>query len=265
MGLRSYDHRVSDLWDQIAAAAGVLRGTIPEPDLLGIWLYGSAVSDRLRPDSDIDLLAITRRRLSRDEKHAIVDGLMPISGRITRPAGWRPLDISVVALDDVQPWRYPPRIDLQYGEWRRAEFESGSAFDPADSSDLVIALSSARESSRTIHGSHLHELVDPIPANDLRRAMLDELAGLLDDLADDTRNVILTLARIWVTLETGRVVSKADAATYVIDRVGPHARLPIAKARDLYLAGGDGVWDEADSARTAANTLIEGIREAAHE
>jgi streptomycin 3"-adenylyltransferase len=48
--------------------------------------------------------------------------------------------------------------------------------------------------------------------------MTDQLATLLDELEDDTRNVLLTLTRIWATMVTGRILSKAEAAAWAIDR-----------------------------------------------
>ena len=42
--------------------------------------------------------------------------------------------------------------------------------------------------------------------------MLDGVPSLMADLADDTRNVLLTLARIWTTVATGEIRSKDEAA-----------------------------------------------------
>ncbi|MDQ0373940.1 aminoglycoside adenylyltransferase domain-containing protein [Cellulomonas humilata] len=46
------------------------------------------------------------------------------------------------------------------------------------------------------------------PVADLRRSIDDSLEPLLDGLVGDERNVVLTLARMVVTLETGAIVSK---------------------------------------------------------
>ena len=49
--------------------------------------------------------------------------------------------------------------------------------------------------------------------------MKDSLASLLGDLEGDERNVLLTLARMVVTLDTGQIVSKDDAARQVLPRL----------------------------------------------
>jgi streptomycin 3"-adenylyltransferase len=79
--------------------------------------------------------------------------------------------------------------------------------------------------------------------------MTDVLPALLRDLEEDTRNVILTVARVWVTTATGRVLSKADAAGWAIDRLASEVSLPVASARELYLQGGFGPWDDLEAVR----------------
>ena len=51
-----------------------------------------------------------------------------------------------------------------------------------------------------------------MPRDDLRHALTAVLPGLVADLADDTRNVLLTLARIASTLETDAIEPKDVAA-----------------------------------------------------
>ncbi len=94
---------------QTAAAVEVIRRGLADAEIVGLYLYGSAVADGLRPDSDLDLFVVTDRRLTATEKARIVEGLLPISGRTTRPPAWRPIEVTIVAHPDVRPWRYPPR------------------------------------------------------------------------------------------------------------------------------------------------------------
>ena len=239
--------------DQLAAALAVIRNAVPAATLLGVHLYGSAVAGGLRPDSDLDLFVVAGRRLERAEKHRLVQGLLPISGRETRPASWRPLEVTVVARDDVKPWRYPPRLELQYGEWLRAAFVAGDlAPSPLDNPDLAILITMVRQSGRPLIGPAAAELLDPVPRADLLRAMTDALPSLLADLEPDTRNVLLTLARIWTTTATGQIRSKDAAASWAIERLAPDHAAVMARARDLYLGGGYGTWDMQEAQTVAA-------------
>jgi len=231
--------------DQIAAAVEAVRASVPVADTLGIYLYGSAVAGGLKPDSDLDIFVVTSRRLTRDEKRGVVDRLMPMSGGATRPPAWRPLEVTVVAQSDLRPWRYPPHMDLQYGEWLREQFLADDLGLAASASpDLAVVVTMVRDSGRALEGPPPRELLDPVPPGDLRRAMTDELPALLENLEEDTRNVILTFARVWVTAATGRILSKTDAAEWAIDRLAPELSPPLASARELYVGGGFGAWDD---------------------
>jgi streptomycin 3"-adenylyltransferase len=236
--------------DQIAAAVEAVHASIPVADTLGIYLYGSAVAGGLQPDSDLDTLIVASRRLIRDEKRALIDRLMPISGRATRPPAWRPLEVTVVAQSDIRPWSYPPLMDLQYGEWLRGQsLADDLSLAPSISPDLAVVVTMVRESGRAVEGPPPRELLDPVPEGDLIRAMTDELPALLKDLEQDTRNVILTYARVWATTATSRFLSKADAAEWAIGRLDPEVSEPLARARDEYVGGGFGSWDDLPAAR----------------
>ena len=245
---------------QSDAAIGALRRGLAETKIVGFYLYGSAVAGGLRPDSDLDLFVVTDRRLLAAEKARIIEGLLPISGRETRPSRWRPIEMTIVAQPEVRPWRYPPRTELQYGEWLRDAFLSGVIEpEPAESPDLGVLITMVRQSSRSFIGPAPVEVLDEVPRTDLVRAMIDGVPSLMADLADDTRNVLLTLARIWTTVATGEIRSKDEAADWTLSRLPDASRPMLARARDLYIEGGYGdSWDERVS-RPLAERLVDEI------
>jgi len=111
--------------------------------------------------------------------------------------------------------------DYQYGEWLRDDITAGQVPAPHPDPDLAILITSARPSSKPLRGPALDEITDPVPATDLRRAIHDSVQPLLGDLHGDERNVLLTLARMVVTLETDEIVSKDDAARRVMSGLPP--------------------------------------------
>jgi streptomycin 3"-adenylyltransferase len=104
---------------------------------------------------------------------------------------------------------------------------------------------------RALVGPRPAELFEPVPHEDLVRAMLDSLDPLRGDLEGDTRNVVLTLARIWTSLGTGAIMPKHVAAEWVI-RWLPEAERPVLeRARAAYLAGEPGTWGDLEDRVTA--------------
>jgi len=76
--------------------------------------------------------------------------------------------------------------------------------------DVAILLTAARSASEPLRGPALDQLSDSVPMPDVRRAIRDSLEPLLGDLVGDERNVLLTLARMVVTLEETAVQPSAD-------------------------------------------------------
>jgi hypothetical protein len=113
-----------------------------------------------------------------------------------------------------------------------------------------------------VRGPYPAELFDPVPQQDLVRAIVDELPSLMADLESDTRNVLLTLARMWITVATGEITSKDAAASWALERL-PAARDVLERARAGYLGIVDDRWDDASAVRSAAEAMRDRIWSAA--
>ncbi|MGZ8783431.1 MAG: aminoglycoside adenylyltransferase family protein [Gaiellaceae bacterium] len=238
--------------EQLEQAVALVREVLGD-ELAGLYLFGSAVLGGLTPTSDIDLLAVTRRPTSGDERRRLVERLLALS---KRP---RYLELTVVVESDLRPWRYPPRMDLQYGDWLRAELERGEIPPPAPSPDLAVLITMALRDGRALLGPPPAEVFAPVPDADLLRAGLDELDGIVAELDGDTRNMLLTLARVWCTAETGEIRSKDGAADWALPHLPAVHRPVLERARDGYRSGDYGSWSDLD-VRACGDYLAEQIR-----
>lgn len=216
------------------------------PDVVGVYLFGSAVLGGLRPESDLDVLVVSARQTTPDEKRRIVGRLLAISGRRTAEGRWRRIELTIVALSEIKPWRYPPSFDFQYGDWLRTEFESGDVepWPTTTNPDLSVLITMVLLGNRPLLGQPPAAILDPVPRRDLANGSVAGIASLLDDLDSDTRNVILTLARIWSTLATGSIRSKDAAADWVLARIPNEHRPVLARARAIYLGEQEELWDD---------------------
>ena len=99
-----------------------------------------------------------------------------------------------------------------------------------------------------------------MPHDDLIRGAIAGIPDLLGDLESDTRNVLLTLARIWTTLQTGPIRSKDAAAAWVLDQLPPEHQPVLARARAMYLEGEDEErWDDLPAVRAHAEYVVDAI------
>lgn len=204
-------------------------------ELIGLYLYGSAVTSGLQYDSDLDFLAVVTAGLDRTTRKTLCGRLLRVSGRWPRTGAARPVELTVVARDDLVPWRFPPRADFVYGEWLRADLERGHLPLPAEDPDLTILLAMVRESSLPLYGPPATRILEPVPPGELVRAIAASLPALLAGVDGDERNTVLTLARMWVTAESGAVMSKADAARVLAGRVPGEYAATLRLARAGYL------------------------------
>lgn len=222
----------------------LVRGGL-DADVMGAYLHGSAVLGGLRPTSDVDVLVVSRRRTKAGERRAIVERLLDISGRRARLGPARPIELSIVVASDVRPWRYPPRLEFLYGEWLRDEVERGMTPEPTLSPDLAPLITMVLAGNRPLCGPPPADVLDPVPSDDLVRAIVAGLPGLLGDLEPDTRNVVLTLAQIWTTVVTGEIRSKDAAADWVLARLPEEHRPMLARARAMYVGEAEEAgWDD---------------------
>jgi predicted nucleotidyltransferase len=230
--------------DKAERVVGIVREVLADA-VVGAYLHGSAASGGLQPTSDIDVLVVARRPTTLDEKRALIERLLPISGRGDPTGNSRSVELTIVVQSDVRPWQYPPKMDFQYGDWWRAEFERG-AVTPWESPnpDLALQLEMVLQADHPLFGPRPAEVLDPIPPADVRRAMLDGIPALLSDLEGDERNVVLTFARIWMSLETGLIRSKDAAADWALPRLPPKHRAVLAHARAIYLGEAAEEWGD---------------------
>lgn len=253
---------MKDTDTQIKECVELLQSVFAE-DLMGVYLYGSSIVGGLQRFSDLDIFVVTMRPTTTEQKEKLVKNLLSISG-IYRSAEKRPIEMTIVVQSDINPWHYPPSFDFQYGDWLREEFVSGN-FTPWKTTvnpDLALLITQVKLASRILYGEDASSTLPKVPIKDFMSALVDGLDNLQNDLKDDTRNVLLTLARIWMTIETCSIASKQTAAQWAIEHLPENLKLPIEKA-SLFAEGvEEETWDDLkDSIPQCAGFMIGKIKE----
>jgi streptomycin 3"-adenylyltransferase len=260
---------LDDVATRQADAVVHLVRTVLEAKVIGVYLHGSAVLGGLRPGSDLDIIAVVRGRTTIAERRRLVDGLLRLSGpRARTPARARPparsIELTIVRQRAVRPWRYPPRSEFQYGDRLRDDYEGGFTPGSVRSPDLALLVALTLKSDRPLFGPPPADVLDPVPQRDLVRAAVAGIPGLLADIEHDTANVVLTLARIWVTVCTSDIRTKDAAVDWAIERLPAEHRAVLARARAVYLGDASDEWQDIGAeVQAAAGWLVARIREQA--
>lgn len=215
--------------EQVQQVLDIVNEVLGE-QVRGAYLFGSAVLGGLKPRSDLDVMVVSGRRTKEEERRALIGQLLGIS---EKP---RHLEVTIVVEGEIRPWSYPPRMDFQYGDWWRDEFESGDPQPwPEINPDLATLIKMVLIADKPLQGPPPAEIFDPIPRKDLVAATIEGIDPLLQDIEGDARNVVLTLARMWSRIVTEEIMSKDAAADWALARLPHKHQGVLEEARAIYV------------------------------
>lgn len=247
---------------QIAQCLGLVEDTLGQ-ELLGAYLYGSSIVGGLQKYSDVDLFVVSNRSTTREEKARLVARMLTISS-VDENSSQRRMEMTIVVESEINPWHYPPTFDFQYGDWLREEFENGT-IEPWSTKvmpDLALLITQVLLASKTLLGPAPDELLDTVPYHDFMIATVKELDSLMANLPFDTRNVLLTFARIWSTVETDAIRSKSGAALWVLDSLPTEYQPVMQRARAIYMGEAHDHWNDIQAlVQPCADFIVGRIKE----
>ena len=222
--------------DQLRLACELINQGLAK-NLLAIHLYGSALDGGLKPSSDIDLLVIVAQAPDEATLRNLQRQLLAISAPPGQHPHLRALEATVIARDHVVPWRHPARREMQFGEWLRQDIQAGVLEPPTADPDLAILLTKTRQHSIALFGPDITTLLEPVPHADFLQALADTLAqwNTPEDWQGDETNIVLALARIWYTAQTGDIAPKDVAAEWLLQHLPVQHHPVVTKARRIYL------------------------------
>lgn len=219
------------------------------PELVGVYLYGSAITGGFDPRlSDLDLLVVV-------ESDARLLDLARIEALHHRLAGRHP--------------DWADRLDIAYvGRKTLATFRSGGTVASISHEDALQLYDDAdrwlqtwylvRHADTALLGTPVREVIPPIKRSEFVDAVARDSERIVRRVQTDQRPglvayTLLTLCRVLRALDDGAVISKEEAAAWVADRM-PDARWILDETLVVRASGGIQAFSAA--ARPAALALI---------
>lgn len=227
---------------QAEQALSILQSHFAD-SLIAVYLHGSSVTSELRPASDIDLLVVINQSMTEQSREHLIHCLMGISGLYPiDPEGRRPVEVAIFLMSELAQLAYPARCELIYGEWLRTDYEHGVFEGPTQDPEFTLMLAQAEQEAVCLWKKGTYYL-PVISQNDIKQAVLDACPNLLLSLEGDERNVLLTLARMWYTMETGKFASKDTAASWAMNLMPIDLASVLNIAQTAYINGSFVDWD----------------------
>nr|WP_321270770.1 aminoglycoside adenylyltransferase domain-containing protein [Alcaligenes faecalis] len=248
---------------QLQAALALVQ-KILSLDVQALYLHGSAVAGGLRPQSDLDILAVVDAPLSDEQRQDLIAALLSISApHPATPGGPRCIELVVCRLADLQRNEHPAKVEFIYGEWLRDAFKEGYLSDAAADPEYTLLLAQARQQAQLLWGRDVLADVPATPIEHIRQAMRDGVEPLYEGLRGDERNVLLTLARMWRTGVHGDFMTKEQAAEWAIPRLPAELAKTLEYARLAYIGEVLDRWDtRGKEAERLAQALLGSIKQA---
>jgi predicted nucleotidyltransferase len=247
---------------QVLAFVGGLSEVLGT-NLIGIYLHGSLASECFNPRvSDIDLLVVTCRRVGRLKRRLAALALAASS----KPC---PIEVTSFSRKDLVPWRYPTPFDFHFSESWRTAYESGSGLRRMGrkGEDPAAHITEARARGVALVGGPVKNVLPVVPPGDFLDSVLGDLRWALRKLKENpvmegrmrvSSYLVLNACRVRAFIETGRVLSKAEGASWAIEALPKRYRSTISRASGVYRRGGRGRDVDLRSARAFAEWVISG-------
>ena len=179
-------------------------------DLVGVYRHGSEVLGGGGPRSDVDVLGVTTRRLTSEERVALVE----LCRTVPR------LEFDLVVASQIRPWRHPAPYELHFWAGR------GEGLGPGTNADLAAVVTMTLAGDRTLYGPPPSDVFDPVPRSDY-------VDGILRDADDDS---VLMVTRVWAGVSTDEVHSKLRAAEWALSRL-PDEHKPVLEHAAAFYRG----------------------------
>lgn len=205
--------------------------------LTGAYVHGSKALDCFGPISDLDILAVLTRASTDSEKRCLAELCLALSGNYSGGGGPQfGLELDVVVGPALRPWRYPPPFDFQYSESWREAFERGdiAPWTRRENPDLAAHIWIARHRGLVLSGIPPEDALPEVPVTSYRAALLDDVDWILAHRQGRESYAVLGLARIWATLGTFDVHSKATGAAWALPRLPVELRPTLEHGLAVY-------------------------------
>jgi streptomycin 3"-adenylyltransferase len=204
--------------------------------LVGVYVHGSIAFGCFNvARSDVDVLIVAERPLDVEEKLRLADVLLRAS------AVPYAVELHVLTREQLARWRHPSPFELHYGESHR----EGFAFDPVGTlaamastdPDLAAHVTVARALAIPLVGPAADDVFPPVPWADYEDSLRRDLAW--------SRNVksalygVLSPCRVWASLATRDLHSKASGAAWALERLPADLRPLVASALASYTGTGE--------------------------
>lgn len=236
-------------------------------NLLGIYIHGSIALECFSENSsDIDILAVTDRKIPRAERLVIARDIMMID---RKPC---PLEMSALYIRDIKPWQYPTRCQFHYSDYWTEHYEKLQGGEITESfivdtdfedTDIACHIKLTKQCGICVYGRPASEIFPDVPEENFWASISSEVEDY-DFHAYNPKyfvSNILILGRILSYKKEKIILSKYDGGIWTRDHVPEKYRYIIDNALQVWYLGQEQAEYKREDLEGLRQYLIDCVRE----
>lgn len=184
-------------------------------DLVGIYLHGSLAFGCFSWNrSDIDFIVVTENNPSQEKKEALIEVLLsmeyygPVKG----------FEMSIVQESVCRSFVYPTPFVLHYSSMYReackADLKAYCCKMHGVDKDLAAHMTVIKKAGVVLIGREIHSVFGEVPANAYWDSICNDIINAVDEIKQNSTNVILNLCRVLAYRRDGLILSKFEGAIW---------------------------------------------------
>lgn len=211
------------------------------------YVHGSVTMGGFhKRQSDIDLLFVSDRDLSEEERHGLMQLCLATS---THPY---PLELTVMTERALQEWVHPSQFVFHYSEAWRTKMETTSIDEllrkqrAMTDPDLAAHLKVIMERGCVLFGAPMHELLIGFEDAHYRHAIKADALDCINSLENNPVYCVLNLVRVMAYEEDGRILAKREALDWAMQQPLPPNFLRVIQKASAAYAGEDSIFSKSE-------------------
>lgn len=250
--------------EQIAKVTEAWLNGIGE-SVIGIYIHGSIALNCFKEgSSDIDLLIVTDKRISREDRLLVARNMVNLD---YKPV---PLEMSAIWINDLNPWKYPTPCQFHYSDYWTEHYEKLLSGGNTESflidedfcdADIACHIQLINQSGICVYGKPIHDVFPMIPEHDFWDSISKDMDEY-DFQAYKPRyfaSNILILGRILSYKKEKRILSKYDGGIWTRKFVPERFRYIIDHALKEWYLGEKGLEYKEEDLKELRQYLIDEI------
>ena len=188
---------------------------ILDSNLIGFYLHGSLAMDCFNPlVSDVDFLVVVEKRLTIEQKKAIIDYLL----KQYKNSPAKGMEMSIVREEYLKHFVYPTPFELHYSNDWYEKYKNGKVDYSKQNYDEDLAAHFVITKNRGIclFGKPIKEVFPVIPKESYTQSLLNEANWIYERSEEYPIYTVLNLCRILAFLKDNKITSKKEGGEWAL-------------------------------------------------